>query len=258
MKIIITGKSATGKDTVADILATKYNYKRVKNYTTRPKRTPEENGYYFIKSVEEAGIPEKDRISAVTINGYDYFSTKEEIKKAKVIIVEPSGIKPVCKAVPEEAFYLLYITADKDIRKALYKRRNPDATDEEFDTREHEEDARFEELERMVFDAAAPVEIQNLAAVTTIENKYDEESMKAIVERCRTMATQHWNLKKMIRALTARNVLTSDDEGNLLIQAHDGTSSIITLAEDIYTAACLSSDEAKFELLNLWLTWNGR
>lgn len=251
MKLLLVGKSATGKDTVADILVSKHGYKRAESYTTRPKRTPEEKGHHYISSSENF-----NKIAPVVINGYEYFLTKQEIKHSDVIIVEPTGIQPVCEACPDEAFYLLYITADKDVRRELYKKRNPDAGDEEFDRRENEENERFAELEAFINDDDAVWQIPNIAAVTAMENKYDEDSLKALVEFGHTIVTRHNNLRNIIRQLASKNALRTDDEENILVQEKDGNSSVLPVSEDIFTAICLSSDENKMSLFDLWLTLN--
>ena len=54
MLLVLTGRSGTGKDTVAQYLKGQHDFERIVTYTTRPKRKNEVDGvdYHFISEKE--------------------------------------------------------------------------------------------------------------------------------------------------------------------------------------------------------------
>ena len=249
MKLLIVGKSATGKDTVTDILVQEHGYKRAESYTTRPKRTPNEKGHHYINSAD--GF---EKIAPVTINGYEYFLTKEEIEKSDIIIVEPSGIESVCNACPDEAFYMLYLTADRDVRKFIYKKRNPSATDKEFESRENEENERFDALETFVNKDEEVMNIPNLVASVTQNNNYDEDSMSLMVKVANTIFIRHRNMQHIVRTVISKNYFKTDDNGHVLMQKANGNHEVITIPEDIFTAISIGDATIQRMVMDAWLS----
>lgn len=251
MKILLTGKSATGKDTIADSLYKFHGYRRAKSYTTRPKRTPDETGHHFVDSVDGY-----EPVAGVKIQGYDYFLTKEEIENSNVIIVEPTGIKAVCEAVPDEAFYLVYITADDEKRMERFVCRDPEHGEEIFHERNKDDNERFAELEQFIDDDNEKINTANLAAVTTLKNFYDDASLFVIVQNICTIFTRHENLKSVIRELVGHNAIICDDNGNMLVQDTEGANTVTEVPEDVFTAICLASETNRFDIFDLWLSYH--
>lgn len=102
MILVICGKSASGKDTVAKKLVEEYGYKRIVTYTTRPPRAgeiPEETYHYIM----DQDFQEKINVGFFaewraynTISGTWYYgSAKEdyECDGKNVIILTPSGYR---------------------------------------------------------------------------------------------------------------------------------------------------------------------
>lgn len=83
--IILTGKTASGKDTVmAKLLSKSPSFRRVITTTSRPLRNGEQNqvDYYFITEADfRSRIETGDFIEYVTYAGNLYGTTKEEITK---------------------------------------------------------------------------------------------------------------------------------------------------------------------------------
>lgn len=84
MLIILTGKTASGKDTIKDALLSKYpNLRRVITTTSRNIRSGEKNGidYYFITKDEfKDKIKKGQFIEYVQYGGNLYGTTKEELE----------------------------------------------------------------------------------------------------------------------------------------------------------------------------------
>lgn len=251
MKILLVGKSATGKDTVANALRDKYGYRRAESYTTRPKRTPDEGGHHFINSAEGY-----EPIAGVKIQGYDYFLTKEEIENADVIIVEPSGVRAVCEAAPDSTFYLIYLVAEDEDRMNRFVLRDPEHGEETFRERRLDDDLRFVELERLIDNDNEKLDVVNIAAVTKLENHYDEQSLFAILHCIHTIFTRHGNLKSVVRELVDRGAMLCDDCGNMLVQDTDGANTVVGVPEDLFVSVCLASERNRFDIFDIWLSYH--
>ena len=83
-KILICGRSGSGKDTFAKLLKS-FGLKDVCSYTTRPRRDGEGDTHTFITEKEVKNYPNK--IAVTEINGYTYFATKEQLEEADYYII---------------------------------------------------------------------------------------------------------------------------------------------------------------------------
>lgn len=102
----IIGRTASGKDTFANLLANDPD-KIIKSYTTRPRRKGEGDTHKFIDSIEDY----EDRWVESEINGYNYFVLEEDIIEKDILIVDPVGFKSLMSQ-PEftrevEVYYLM-------------------------------------------------------------------------------------------------------------------------------------------------------
>lgn len=132
--VIIAGESASGKDSVLDILVKKYGYHKMVSYTTRPPRKSETNGYdyFFLDSNEEFNkllaegvLFEKTEYQTATelwMYGLGVESVKEN--ETNVVVLNPHGIQQL-KALPlfKDAV-VVYITAEVIERVKRYLNRD--------------------------------------------------------------------------------------------------------------------------------------
>lgn len=103
--LVLTGKTASGKDLIKRILVTKYGFKQIVTYTTRPMRKDEKDGitYHYISDddfkdkIKEGFFAEWKKYK--TTSGVWYYgSAKQDFETATddtVIILTPDGIKDV-------------------------------------------------------------------------------------------------------------------------------------------------------------------
>lgn len=211
MKLLITGKSATEKETVADILEQKYGYKTTFHQTT--------------------------------IN-------KNAIEQSKVIILAPSAVETICGNFPDEAFYLLNITADEGTRLKVLNKRPPNIVDEAI----NDNDEEFIKLEEQIQQDGTKWKIRNLVAAASMQNEYTEESMEKLVQFSRNAINRHENIKQIIRELTDNGTFHTDDKGNLLVQDTTGSNTVTAVPEDLFAAISLSSIENCSIIFDWWLT----
>lgn len=153
--ICIVGETASGKDTIARIFKEKYGLKAVCSYTTREPRPGETYGeeHYFVSKEEFDKIRDTRRIVAYTkiespksgVEGYEYCTTYDECLQSDIYVIDPKGIEYLQSNFPEIQLSIIYIYADKDVRKMRALRRDPRG-EKAFDDRyanEHEDFQRF-------------------------------------------------------------------------------------------------------------------
>lgn len=129
MLIILTGKTASGKDTIKLELLKKYsNLKRVITTTTRVPRKGEENkvDYHFISAgAFRQKIANGDFLEYVSYGGNFYGTEKKELEKMKgqdlIWRIDPSMAGKAKALFPESL--IIYITVDDKTVLARLKKR---------------------------------------------------------------------------------------------------------------------------------------
>ena len=114
--VLIVGESGSGKSTICDELTKRYGLKQVKSYTTRPRRSEDEDGHTFISDEE---FKELEGICAYTyFDGYRYCATREQIDNSDLYIIDPRGIEYFIKEYNGRKIpMVVYIYADKRTRR---------------------------------------------------------------------------------------------------------------------------------------------
>ena len=87
---LFVGKSASGKTTVADMLASD-GYKQIYSYTTRPKRYENEIGHTFVSDEEYDKL--ENIIASTLYNNYRYCTTLEQAQSADIYVVDVEGVR---------------------------------------------------------------------------------------------------------------------------------------------------------------------
>lgn len=177
MKYLIAGRTGSGKDFLAEKLM-EYGLTAVKSYTTRPKRTDDEDSHIFITKEDADTIT--DKVATTTINGYEYFATKSQVESSDIYIIDPNGIYELAKNMPDTTFHLIYVMADDMDRKLHAVSRAEDKIKEElvFDDRDKSECIQFYDFEKELEDIRHGIDSTNIPEnITQIEiynNGYDE------------------------------------------------------------------------------------
>ena len=147
-KVLLVGKSGSGKNTVQDYLVRKYGLKPLLSYTTRERRFPEENTHTFITLQEYEGFKQTDFIAYTFYNGNHYFATKKQFEEADIYIIDLDGVEYISKLnlELETPYVVIYLDVPEEIRRQRMESRNDDATAIEERLR-YDEDA-FREVNR--------------------------------------------------------------------------------------------------------------
>lgn len=128
MIIVLVGKTASGKTTVANELCKNYGYKRIITYTTRPMRENEvqDVDYHFIsdeqfnRMVENNEFTEYKRYNtAHGVWSYGSVITSEQVLSddCYVIILTPQGLRDLSKKMSQYIAFYLNISFESQLER---------------------------------------------------------------------------------------------------------------------------------------------
>lgn len=126
MMIILTGGSASGKDSIVNSLCNNYGYNKVIQYTTREKRPLEiqDKDYHFISEWEYNNLIESNIVfDDVNYNDWHYVTLNKDIapfdkknnkdvKKRRVCILTPSQIR-LYTSLWDSGYVIYYIKVNR-------------------------------------------------------------------------------------------------------------------------------------------------
>lgn len=223
MKFLIVGRTASGKDHLKEILQARYGWKFVKSYTTRAKRTPDEDTHIFISHEEAQAIPASEKVAITKICNQneipdEYFATRKQVQEADAYIIDPIGVKILLSNMPDECFEIIYVQAEMDaMRKAaaIDRASDKEKAEKNFDKRNADEDAQFTEFEQ-TFESGA-FGAQNCQQLTVYRNNYQDNWAEQSAFRINVLKSLYRKLNPMIDGLLAQQTLETNDEGKILI-----------------------------------------
>lgn len=168
---LIVGRSGTGKSTLEEKLCRDYNLKSIKSYSTRPKRSPNENSHIFINPSDVDKYPNK--IATTTINGNFYFATKEQLDESQLYVIDPIGLYELSNNFPDLTFNLIYLKLPKYKHKQYLKnrRKNSNETPELQAQRLESENQQFDAFEDKIKKNSLPKNIHLIKKINLIPDK---------------------------------------------------------------------------------------
>lgn len=168
---LIIGRSGTGKSTLEEKLCRDYNLKSIKSYSTRPKRSPDEDSHIFIKPSDVDNYPNK--IATNTINGNFYFATKEQLDESQLYVIDPIGLYELSNNFPDLTFNLIYLKLPKYKHQQYLKnrRKNSNETPELQAQRLESENQQFDEFEEKIKNNSLPKNINLIKKINLIPDK---------------------------------------------------------------------------------------
>lgn len=147
--ILITGRTATGKDSLVNMICQRTGANQLVSYTTRPRRTNEGDTHRFVTEDDYQTFVDNNQIAAFTqIGQYKYWCTFEQLYEADFYVIDPAGIETL-KALdlPDLRFVTIYIHVPDEERqhRALDVRKDDKIA---FRTRDFNERQQFREFEK--------------------------------------------------------------------------------------------------------------
>lgn len=146
MKIfVLSGKTMSGKTTVADILEKEHNISRVKSFTTRPIREDEIDGkdYNFYEDSIALTLILMGKTSAVRLYQphesfgpypwyYGFETTKIRREKVPFLITDLGGIYDLQKEFGEENVFSIYLDIDEEEQSKRLSKRGKELEHEQL------------------------------------------------------------------------------------------------------------------------------
>ena len=205
MIIVLVGKTASGKTTVANELCKNHYYKRIITYTTRPMRENEvqDVDYHFIsdeqfnKMVENNEFTEYKRYNTahgVWSYGSVITSEQELSDDCYVIILTPQGLRDLSKKMSRYIAFYLNVSLKSQLERL--KKRG---------------DEEQQIIKRLINDAK---DFENILDIVDY-NFYTDDTFSS-PQGVASMITTFMSDQKMIGALTMRhfNLSIAHDENN--------------------------------------------
>lgn len=210
MKILIVGRTGTGKDTLRYLLETK-GLTSVLSTTDRPKRTEDECTHRFVDTQtvdEEWG----KAVAKTTIGKYHYYATKSQVEQHDIYLIDPDGLYELTANMPDTAFMVVYMQADAVDCKTNACKRADDPINEElvFNARAKAENEQFSKFEKTLDDfmhsetkkANLP---NNITTVMVFTNDYKSESMESLAASVYQRFTMQKGIYKMLQTLIEKD-----------------------------------------------------
>lgn len=255
MKYLIVGRSCVGKSTLAQKLELA-GLKTVKSYTTRPKRDDKDNDHIFITPEEAKAFT--DRVANTTINGYDYFSTREQVKNSDIYTIDPIGVYELCKHMPDTEFALIYITAKPETSRTFALNRteniaNGTSKDTVYDARRKDEDAEFTDFEKRLADGKNLPD--NIVMTYQFENQFTQECITGYAAAILNQHAKHKHMEQLINEMIEAGRMRTDDDGNILYKTEDDDGNPIDTKADVehFATIILGSDDNFRVFMHEWL-----
>lgn len=158
--LCIMGRSASGKDTLANMLCERVGLKQVISYTTRERRVNEGETHIFISDDEYQELETSGQIAAFTqIGQHKYCCTVNQLYDNDIYVIDPVGVKNLRELnLPNLRFVTVFVNVPDDVReeRALNKRGDDKI---KWRVRNHNESEQFRQMLR---DADFDYAVQNL------------------------------------------------------------------------------------------------
>lgn len=214
MKLLVVGRSGCGKDALRRELEHR-GLSFVKSYTTRAKRSQEEDTHVFVSRDEAKRLMSSSDVVAMTeIDGNLYFTLAGQLEDADAYIVDPRGVSMLAETLPDVPLFVVYVSADEDVRRTAAIARADDAQDaaDTFDARSDDEREQFDSFEGMLAaldsgeDGIAGVPASMVIAERYV-NDFVPSTLGVLADRIASVMLYYENLAEIIGIAVDRGMV---------------------------------------------------
>lgn len=148
---LFVGRSASGKTTIANILAQDHGYKQVESYTTRQPRFDNEPGHIFVSEEEFKNLGE---LAAYTYyNSNHYGTTFEQLDKCDIYVIDIPGVESLLPKLKNNNRQICIIYFDTSVYNRILRMLDRHDSDMMIISRllEDEKDDWFKKLDSLVW-----------------------------------------------------------------------------------------------------------
>lgn len=117
--LCLIGRSASGKDTLANKLCERTGLKQIISYTTRERRLNEGDTHIFISDAEYQELEGSGQIAAFTQIGlYKYCCTVNQLYENDIYVIDPIGVQHLRELnLPGLRLVTVFINVPDDVRE---------------------------------------------------------------------------------------------------------------------------------------------
>lgn len=218
MKILIVGKGASGKDTLAKSLLSRGTRKCL-FHTTRPKRATEDGEYIFEEVPRDVPLLVEE-----TYNGWNYALTKANWDLGGFAIFTPAYLRQLPKELRDESF-VVYLDTPENVRKdRLSKRSDADSVERRMKADEGDF-AGFEDYDLVLRDWNPLGVDHDFIAETLFNRALELIKSGSDIELVKTKLNDEWG--------TSRDPLPNETvESYVISRLHLKLNSCITIQEN--------------------------
>lgn len=180
--LCLMGRTASGKDTLAQKLCERTGLRQVISYTTRDRRTNEGDTHIFISDEEYQLLEDSNQIAAFTkIGPFKYCCTISQLYDNDIYVIDPVGVQHLRELnLPNLRLVTVYINTPDDLRKerALSKRGDDRLTFMKRDMAEREQFRtmlRNSDFDYAVSNIEWPTAYSVLRWIATVEGVYKHQ-----------------------------------------------------------------------------------
>lgn len=141
--LCLMGRTASGKDTLANKLCERTGLRQIISYTTRERRVNEGDTHIFIADADYQALADAGQIAAFTqIGPYRYCCTIDQLYENDVYVIDPAGVQHLRELdLPNLRLVTVYVNTPDDVRKdrAFHKRGDDRLTFMKRDMAEREQ-----------------------------------------------------------------------------------------------------------------------
>ena len=119
---LIMGESGSGKDSVVNALCERYGYKKLKSYTTRERRTPDEDTHTFVTN--RAFDELRDMVAWTNYGNHRYCATADQVDESDLYIIDPDGVRYFKNHYHrQKRIFIIYLKTEMTTRMVRMLRR---------------------------------------------------------------------------------------------------------------------------------------
>lgn len=245
IKVLIVGRTATGKDYLANELKSR-GMTLLKSHTTRPKRSDDEDTHTFITNEEYDAIDKSTVVAHTEINGNKYFATKDDVLNCDVYIIDVNGLRQISESMPDTPVIVVYMTAnEKERKKRFIKRSGLDENKafKEYEERTESENAQFSEFEKILADNELS-KIGNNFTVITVRNNFLPSVIVEVADFITNSIRQHSEIIGLVDKASDMGLFNKDADGRIEVKISN-KDEVITTHEspDVFALKILSDHD---------------
>lgn len=245
VKVLIVGRTATGKDYLANELKSR-GMTLLKSHTTRPKRSDDEDTHTFITNEEYDTIDKSTVVAHTEINGNKYFATKDDVLNCDVYIIDVNGLRQISESMPDTPVIVVHMTANEEERKKRFIKRS--GLDEnkalkEYEERTESENAQFSEFEKILADNELS-KIGNNSTVITVRNNFLPSVIVEVADFITNSIRQHSEIIGLVDKASDLGLFKKDADGRIEVKIAKKGEVITTYeSPEVFALKILSDHE---------------